>query len=830
MKKNIRLIMLFLGAVWCFIQTGKASSPNYLYEEWRKSPYPSLGMAIEVNPSPLLWPSVKYWEKRDVLYNVYLSQDSLFSEKCTYRSLGQKYCFYNSHRQLEEGTWFWKYEVVENDKVIQYGPYNFIVRPQTEGLSTVDSKTFIQNIASAHPRVMNYGRDIKQIRKQALTHPLYKHILQKAKSIAHAEPYSGAVTDRNLAKARKLTQKANEEVDKFRSLLEGYTLTGDKEMLGALNKRLEILLGWPTDDLLGSRVLTALTLAFDMMYDDLSPEMKKQILNVADMQFKKGLSKWTGYTEARQVENHFWQMELAGNFTAALATLNHLASASDMLEYTYELFIARFPNLAGHDGGWAEGEGYYSVNQSAIVDMALLLHKIGGVDIFKMEWYKNLTDYFTYFSPVAAPVSGFGDMHDRVEAGGLKGRSEMLILGCEENNPNALYRLFSSLRPVESFFEHPEKKGEIQKELARIEPWYQIINDIRLTKKDAKRPSKLPFDKVFYGTGAAAMHVNVLEPAQNTTVFFRSSPFGSKGHMHANQNSFNLSRKGERLFYSTGYYTSFSDSHSLTSYRHTRAHNTILIDGCGQAFGHEGYGFIKRHVQGDKMSYVCGDASNAYSEVTDNQFLGFLKEHHIEQNEKFGMGNTNMKTFNRHLVFVRPDVVVIYDVLEANKPSEWTLLLHTIQPSVLNEGILHLQTLRSKADAYVFGSVPLNTSLSDQFFSPAIDFKKKYSKGTPLAFHSSYKSSVKTQGMRFLTVISLSDCNKEPFVVKQKGDNHWIVNGVDIYAEMNAEKPASLSVNYQGESLKVESDKTTLQGGKGKQCVADAIPKGNYVY
>ena len=66
--------------------------------------------------------------------------------------------------------------------------------------------------------------------------------------------------------------------------------------------------------------------------------------------------------------------------------------------------------------------------------MALLLKKLGGIDIFKMRWYRNLPDYFTYFSPVASPISGFGDMHDRVETGGLKGRSEMLTIGCEENN------------------------------------------------------------------------------------------------------------------------------------------------------------------------------------------------------------------------------------------------------------------------------------------------------------------------------------------------------------------------------------------------------------
>lgn len=549
------------------------------------------------------------------------------------------------------------------------------------------------------------------------------------------------MSDTNPAKARRLSQKAGKEVEAFRCLLKGYTLSGKKEMRDALLERTDILLTWPTDDLLGSKVLTSLALVYDMLYEELDAKVKEQILQTIDKQFQAGLKKWPGYTEARQVENHFWQMEIAGNFTAALATLHHLESAEKMLEYTYELFIARFPNLATPEGGWAEGEGYYSVNQSAIVDMALLLKKIGHIDIFQTEWYRNLPDYFTYFSPVAAPVSGFGDMHDRVASGSLKGKSEMLVIGCEEKNPEAIYRLFTSLRPVDSYYGSPLEQGYWKSPLAKIEPWYQIVNDIRLSDKDVRKPAHLPHDKVFEGVGAAALHVDVLDPAQNTTVFFRSSPFGAKGHMHANQNSFNISRKGERVFYSTGYYTSFADPHALTSYRHTRAHNTILLNGYGQAFGHEGYGWIKRHLEGSGMSYVCGDASRAYQEVTDRQFLDLMKQNGIEQNAHFGMGKSGMKKYERHLIFVRPDLVVVYDVLQAEQPSEWSLLLHTLQPSALDkEGRLEVQTARSMAQAQVYGSTALKAEVSDRYFSPAVDFKKKYKQGTPPAYHATFKN------------------------------------------------------------------------------------------
>ena len=158
------------------------------------------------------------------------------------------------------------------------------------------------------------------------------------------------MTDPNPATARRLNQKAGKEVALYHELLEGYTLSADNDMKDALLKRTDVLLSWPTNDLLGSKVLTALALGYDMLYYELTAETKQQILTTIDKQFKEGLARWPGFTEARQVENHFWQMELAGNFTAALATLGELESATEMLDYTYGLFIARFPNLATQDG------------------------------------------------------------------------------------------------------------------------------------------------------------------------------------------------------------------------------------------------------------------------------------------------------------------------------------------------------------------------------------------------------------------------------------------------------------------------------------------------
>ena len=820
-----------LLCLWAGLVSASADMPDCLYEEWRKSPFPQKGAAVPTNPSPLLWPSVRYWEKKDVAYNVYLSRDRSFPEHGTMRSMGQRHCFFNPHRKLEPGTWYWTYEVVEDGKAVPQGIFSFEVEEGTEGVATPDFETFAGNVPSGHPRVMNYGRSMEAIRKKAPSHPLYRRIIREAERTAEAEIYRGPVESDVPAEQRRLNQTGGKETEAYRKLLEGYVLSGRRDFLDALLERTEVLLQWPTYDLLGSKVLVSLSLGYDMLYDKLGEDVKERILSVIGRQLEDGLKRWPGYTEARHVDNHFWQMEIAGNFTAALATLGHLEPAEEMLRYTYGLFVARFPNLAAQDGGWAEGEGYYSVNQSAVVDMALLLKKIGKIDVFRSGWYRNLPDYFIYFSPAAAPVSGFGDMHERVASGSLKGRSEMLVLGCEENDPKAVCRLFGSLKPAGSFYGGPLPEGWWKKPLSKVEPWYQIVNDVRLTDEDAAEPDTLPQDKVFEGVGAAALHTDVLHPERDAAVFFRSSPFGAKGHAHANQNSFNISRKGERLFYSTGYYTSFADPHSLTSYRHTRAHNTILLDGCGQAFGHEGYGWIKRHIEGSALSYVCGDASHAYRSVTDGQFRELLAKNGIPHDEAHGFGDPGMKKFERHLVFVRPGVVVIYDVLQAERESEWSLLLHTPSESALSDSAaLSLVTERSAARADVFGSVPLKAELTDSFFSPPVDFKKKYKDGTPPQYHAAFTNRRKVKDMRFLTIVRMSDKGSDAAPLMQTGEGSWKVGDAEIRACLHAESPAMLEVRCGNAVLSAGGSETVLEENGRTQVCGNLMPEGNYVY
>ncbi len=42
------------------------------------------------------------------------------------------------------------------------------------------------------------------------------------------------------------------------------------------------------------------------------------------------------------------------------------------------------------------------------------------------------------------------------------------------------------------------------------------------------------------------------------------------------------------------------------SYRHTRAHNSLLVNGIGQPYSTEGYGSVMRAMGGQHISYCLG--------------------------------------------------------------------------------------------------------------------------------------------------------------------------------------------------------------------------------
>lgn len=108
-------------------------------------------------------------------------------------------------------------------------------------------------------------------------------------------------------------------------------------------------------------------------------------------------------------------------------------------------------------------------------------------------------------------------------------------------------------------------------------------------------------------------------------------------------------------------------------------------------------------------------------------------------------------------------------------------------------GPLKLSTDKSDVNTYVFGSTSLNTTITDQFYSPAIDIKKKY-KRIPNQYHIAYNTLKKSKKMRYLTIIQMEDTYDKIPDLKITNDSVYTFGDIRLKAELHTNKEPSLTI------------------------------------
>jgi hypothetical protein len=167
-------------------------------------------------------------------------------------------------------------------------------------------------------------------------------------------------------------------------------------------------------------------------------------------------------------------------------------------------------------------------------------------------------------------------------------------------------------------------------------------------------PEGTPNAAEFPSVGWVAMHSDLRDPMR-TSVYFKSSSFGSYNHSHADQNSFVIHDKGRRLAIASGYYDGYKTPHWAGWYKQTRAANAITFDGGhGQGLNDRRFeGAITRFESTPKFAYATGHAEKAYD--------GALTK------------------AQRTIVFVQPDLVIVRDVLASRQPHAWEWNIHAME-------------------------------------------------------------------------------------------------------------------------------------------------------
>ncbi len=753
------------------------------------------------------------------MYKGRLSQNLAFDGTSTITSDAREWCFFNPHQKLSKGVWYWQYATIT--KIDGKEKWSEPVRVEVTGEErdfVIPSFEELKNrISKDHPRVLCSANEIGKLNfpKNETDSFLKKVEGLKGQKFPETLLYSDhkviekKKSELTPADLRLFIAKRTKEIYRgyrrdFEQLLKAYLITGDTEYLEEgvrwyyyLKSQYEFIIesGYYNDFTEGF-FLSAATLLFDVGHDYIPVGERTYILNMLEEFQTKSYHHILHRGEHFALDSHLWQHHFRGFFITSLALLHHTPKAEKWLKYVYEVWSMRAPVGSRNDGGWAPGNGYLDANKESLITMPMILSRLTGVNYFEHPWYSNVAGYLAYTAPVGHVAGSFGDNAD------IKHENCMDFVRAITNITHDPYgQMYSDLGIK---LGHPQDRGirEPKDEESRLPMslyedgnlyWY-MYQPVSFHKKKQKKITAPERAKCFRDIGVVAMHSNLLEPDKNLMVAFRSSPYGVTGHAHACQNSFNIQYMGEPLFFRTGYYSSFIDPHSVSSYRHTRAHNTILADGIGQTFTPSSYGWIARFLNGHRISYALGDASSSYNgTLFRDLYIKRFKKWKIEPGAKNGFGTPGVKRFRRHITMLENKFIVIYDELEAEKPVNWSWMIHSRDTLACVQNTFYTENNKGKGKCWVYGG-ELKSSVTNQFFSPAVDWLGNGSKrGIEYVDHwHGETSTARQEKQRFLAIIQVvpdGDSFMQPLVV-QKG--HITIDGWDIKAELDGLKPAIL--------------------------------------
>jgi hypothetical protein len=320
----------------------------------------------------------------------------------------------------------------------------------------------------------------------------------------------------------------------------------------------------------------------------------------------------------------------------AILLLGETPAAERWFDDFVPLYVETTLPFAGDDGGYANGSTY------AMVDIGEFsvrhwdtLRRAAGIDLRHKPWVTNFGRYMVYMTPPGTPVGSFGD-------------------GAEAEMSEAWARharVFYAARVRQPLYDWYARQW-LQEGMSSLNFLLSPAADF----SGAGFPDGTPAAAVFTSVGVAAMHSD-LQDRNRTSLYLRSSPFGSVSHGHADQNSFVLNAAGMPLLLDSGYYDFYNSPHHLGWTKRTIAHNAMTFDGgLGQDEPSRLQGTartkgeITQFSTSADMDLLVGDATAAY--------------------------RGQLSKASRGIVYLRPDTFVIFDLLESAIPRKWEWNLH----------------------------------------------------------------------------------------------------------------------------------------------------------
>ncbi|MEO7598732.1 MAG: heparinase II/III family protein [Opitutus sp.] len=411
------------------------------------------------------------------------------------------------------------------------------------------------------------------------------------------------------------------------------------------------------------RLWRKLPLVYDQIRSELNPEERAQVL----AHFRERGARNAKWLADEGAIDSVRRNSLDGNSSshpvrfmpmtglAGLALWDDVPEAHEWWTSAYTFYRDQFTPWGGDDGGWAEGNAYWrGTFEHAVFQDALLA--IGDPSAYASAFWQN-TPYFALYHVQPYRHTIFGDASN---AGHFN--LEPVVADAMEYfgrvQQNGFFVRYAQLgtdsRP------RPSQKG-----LAGLDRGYPTAAEFLLRNFVASNlPNPPPHDlgdlppyRYFSDVGWVSLHSALGQPADDIQITFKSSPYGSFSHSHADQNAFILNAYGEGLAINSAYREFHNSPHHREWTRQTISKNALLIDGVGQkAQSKTATGKITRFETTHRTAWTTGDATAAYQAAQADK--------------------GRVQRVTRDVVFIDQRYVVLRDRVTLTTPGKLSWLLH----------------------------------------------------------------------------------------------------------------------------------------------------------
>jgi len=638
-------VLLMLTAASAQGQTVKLDQRPAEPGEWGYRP--ATGSVSQVNP-----PSFSWRPQTGLTWEVQCAHDSEF-KKIEYQVSGVEFNVHCPPRTFVPGTYTWRYRGKDNnDRYTNWSKTRtFTIANDAAKMPLPVREELIARIPKSHPRLFMRPENLVKLRELASgkMKPEYDQLVRECERIMARPPAT--------EEPPKYPEGTISNSDPWREIWWGnrtYTiralnsaatlaftrLLGGKEQYGLEAKRILLECAkWDPKGSTGYRYNDEAGMPYNYYFsrtytfvNDLLSEDEKNIC--WDVMKIRGEEMYQ-----HLCPRHFWRpygshANRAWHFLGevGVAFLGEVDGAEDWVWFATNVFFNVYPVWSDDDGGWHEGSSYWASYIDRFTWWADVMREAMGIDAYDKPFFSKAGYHTMYLMPPGKVGGGFGD--------------------------GAWRRSASSNVSLMSQFAAQAGNGHWQwyiEEMGGAREIGGYIGFIRgtLPKVEAKPPDDLPSSRLFKGTGQAYLNSGITSADKSVQVVFKSSPFGTQSHGNEANNSFVLWAYGKQLLVRSGHYDSYGSAHHSKWVWSTRSVNNITVNGLGQKKrAAQAQGNITAFKTTPSMDIVAGEAGMAYEQP--------------------------LERFTRTIIFVKPELVVVYDRLEAKEPSTFEYWLHAI--------------------------------------------------------------------------------------------------------------------------------------------------------